>query len=113
MGGKDRALGKEYRIWEIPESLKKIARLPPQWLFPGSAKVRQNPMSDLQAKIDYYEELGAKILAYHQQGWEVSAIADELLGGRMWIEWITQGHFSRRNLVLSYLFSATTTTLGE
>ncbi|GAB4483619.1 MAG: MBL fold metallo-hydrolase [Anaerolineales bacterium] len=103
VGGKDRALGAGYRIWEIIDSLKRITQLPLTWLFPGSARVRQNPLPELQAKIAYYEELGEKILAYHQQGWEVSAIARHLLGGKMWIEWITQDHFSRRNLVQSYL----------
>ncbi len=103
VGGKDRALGQGYHIWEIIASLKKIAQLPLEWLFPGSARVRQNPLPEIQAKIAYYEELGEKILAYHRKGWEISAIADRLLGGRMWIEWITAGHFSRRNLVLSYL----------
>ncbi len=103
VGGKDRALGEGYQIWEIIDSLKKIACLPLKWLFPGSARARQNPLSEIQAKIAYYEELGEKILAYYARGWEIQRIADELLGGRMWIEWITGGHFSRRNLVLSYL----------
>ncbi len=103
VGGKDRALGAGYRIWEIIDSLKKIAQLPIRWLFPGSARVRHNPLAEIGAKIEYYEELGEKILAYHREGWEALAIADRLLGGKMWIEWITQGHFSRHNLVLSYL----------
>jgi len=103
VGGKDRALGAGSRIEEMIDSLKRVAQLPLKWLFPGCAKVRENPLAHLQAKIAYYEELGEKIRAYADQGWEVSAIAKQLLGGKMWIEWITQGHFSRRNLVLSYL----------
>lgn len=106
VGGKDRALGEGYRIWEIIASLKKIAQLPLEWLFPGSARVRQEPLAEIRAKIAYYEELGEKILTLYQQGWQVDAIANHVLGGRMWIEWITGGHFSRRNLVLSYLQGA-------
>ncbi len=38
-----------------------------------------------------------------EKGWSVDAIAREVFGGPMLIEFITRGHFSRRNLVLSYL----------
>ncbi|PWH17924.1 MAG: hypothetical protein DDG59_07155 [Anaerolineae bacterium] len=103
VGGKDRALGEGYCIWEIIDSLKKIAQLPLKWLFPGSARVRAKPLEEIRAKIAYYEALGEKILALHRQGRQPADIAHQVLGGGMWIEWITQGHFSRRNLVLSYL----------
>ncbi len=103
VGGRDRALRAEYDVWGIVASLKRIAALPLKTLFPGSARVRENPAAELQAKIDYLEDLGQQVLARHRQGQSVNAIVAALCGGPMLIELITLGHFSRRRLVLSYL----------
>lgn len=103
VGGQDRALRADYDVWGIISSLKRIAALPATMLFPGSARVRENPAGELAAKITYLEELGEQMLALHQQGRSVDEIARALCGGPMLIEAITLGHFSRRRLVLSYL----------
>lgn len=103
VGGKDRALRAGCDIWQIIASLKRVAALPLARLFPGSARVRDNPHQALAEKIAYLEEIGEKVLQLHQQGLSVDAIARALFGGPMWIEWITAGHFTRRELVKSYL----------
>jgi glyoxylase-like metal-dependent hydrolase (beta-lactamase superfamily II) len=103
VGGRDRALRADYDIWQIIASLKRIAELPAVRLFPGSARVRDNPAGELKAKITYLEELGERVLELHHQGWRVGAIVRALCGGLMPIEFVTLGHFSRRRLVLSYL----------
>jgi glyoxylase-like metal-dependent hydrolase (beta-lactamase superfamily II) len=103
VGGQDRALRAGYDIWEIIASLKRIAALPGSTLFPGSARVRDNPAQALTDKIAYLEKLGSKVLTLHQAGKGVSEIVRALCGGPMLIEFITLGHFSRRRLVLSYL----------
>jgi glyoxylase-like metal-dependent hydrolase (beta-lactamase superfamily II) len=103
VGGKDRALRAEYDIWGIIHSLKKIAELPMRHMFPGSARVRQNPIPELREKIVYLESLGARVLKLHDEGWSPGAIARELCGGPMFIELMTFGHFSRRHLILSFL----------
>jgi glyoxylase-like metal-dependent hydrolase (beta-lactamase superfamily II) len=103
VGGQDRALRAGCDIWQIIASLKQIAALPATMLFPGSARVRDNPAQALAAKIVYLEELGQQVLALDQQGRSVSEIIRALCGGPMLIELITLGHFSRRWLVLSYL----------
>lgn len=103
VGGKDRALGAEYDIWGIIASLKAVLALPISRLFPGSARVREAPHQELQAKIDYLEALGERVLDLHRQGWGVNAIARRVCGPPMLVEALTLGHFSRRNLVLSYL----------
>ena len=103
VGGQDRALRAGYDIWQIIASLKRIAALPAQSLFPGSARVRQHPAEELNAKIDYLENLGRQALELHQKGYNVAAIARRLCGGPMWIEFVTLGHFTRQRLVLSYL----------
>jgi glyoxylase-like metal-dependent hydrolase (beta-lactamase superfamily II) len=103
VGGKDRALRAGYEIWEIIASLKLVAKLPVRMMFPGSARVRENPKTALNRKISYLEDLGERVLALHQQGWDERAITNKLLGKPMQVEIITLGHFSRRNLVRSFL----------
>lgn len=103
VGGRDRALRAGYDIWEIIASLKKVAALPISILFPGSARVRENPAEELRGKIDYLEELGEKVLQLHERGMSVRQITQALCGGLMLVEIITLGNFSRRRLVLSYL----------
>jgi glyoxylase-like metal-dependent hydrolase (beta-lactamase superfamily II) len=103
IGGRDRALRADYDIWQIIASLKRIAELPAVKLFPGSARVRDNPAAALKAKISYLEELGGRVLDLQRQGQEVPAIARAVGGRPMPIELVTLGHFSRRRLVLSYL----------
>jgi glyoxylase-like metal-dependent hydrolase (beta-lactamase superfamily II) len=103
VGGRDRALRKDYNIWKIIASLKKMSGLYLRKLFPGCARVREKPLQSLEDKIAYLEDLGGRVLELQKNGWKVSAIARELLGGPMWIEIVTLGHFSRRQLVLSYL----------
>jgi glyoxylase-like metal-dependent hydrolase (beta-lactamase superfamily II) len=103
IGGRDRALRAGYDIWHIIASLKRIAGLPAAMLFPGSARVRDNPAQALEAKISYLEELGERVLELQRQGRDVPAIVRAVCGRPMPIEFLTLGHFSRRQLVLSYL----------
>jgi glyoxylase-like metal-dependent hydrolase (beta-lactamase superfamily II) len=103
VGGKERALRAGYNIWGIIASLKRIADLPATCLFPGSAQVRESPKQELESKISYLEELGGRVLELHRKGWGIRAIVRAVCGGPMQIEWITLGHFTRKNLVLSYL----------
>ena len=103
VGGQDRALRAGYDIWQIIDSLKLIIGLPLTILFPGSARVREQPQQELMSKIVYLEDLGDRVLELRQKGCSVSRIARQLLGGTMWVEIVTLGHFSRFNLVRSYL----------
>ncbi len=103
VGGEDRALRHDCDVWGIIASLERVASRPASVLFPGSARVRTTPARSLRRKIDYYRSLGERVLELADRGWSEGAIVRELCGGPMWIELITLGHFSRRNLVRSYL----------
>jgi glyoxylase-like metal-dependent hydrolase (beta-lactamase superfamily II) len=103
IGGQERALGAHNDIWPVIASLKRIAELPLTQLFPGSARVRENPQGKLREKIAYLEETGGKVLELDRKGWGVDDIARALFGGPRFLEIFTLGHFSRRNLVRSYL----------
>jgi glyoxylase-like metal-dependent hydrolase (beta-lactamase superfamily II) len=106
VGGRDRALRVDCDIWSILASLKKVAALDVALLLPGSARLREDPCPDLQGKIAYYEALGQKVLELYRRGWSEANIVRSVCGGRMWIELVTLGHFSRRGLVRSYLRAA-------
>lgn len=103
VGGRDRALREGYSIWQIIASLKNISELELTRLFPGCAQVRERPKEAIRRKISYLEELGEQVYKLHEKGWNVDAIARKLLGGPMWVEIVTMGHFSRQQLVLSFL----------
>lgn len=103
VGGYDRALREGYDIWQIIASLKRIAALPSTVIFPGCARIRENPKGDLEAKIHYLEEFGGNVLDLHRKGWDINAIVRALCGKPMAIELVTLGNFARRHLVLSYL----------
>lgn len=103
VGGKDRAMRLGTDVWQIIASLKRVAALSLAWLFPGSARVRQNPARELAAKIQFYEDLGGRVLELHRQGCTEGEIVSQVCGRPMWIELVTLGHFTRRNLVRSYL----------
>jgi glyoxylase-like metal-dependent hydrolase (beta-lactamase superfamily II) len=103
VGGYDRALRAGQDIWQTIASLERMADLPIQRLFPGSARVREQPAQELREKVAYYQERGLAVLELRRQGESVDEIARRLFGGPMWVELVTLGHFSRRNLVRAYL----------
>ena len=103
VGGRDRALRADANILQIIASLKQLVHLPLSRLYPGSARVRENPKEALINKIEYLEEMGDKVLALHRQGKREREIVRTLFSGPMLIELITLGHFARIHLVRSYL----------
>lgn len=109
IGGRDRALGAGNDIWQIIASLKRLADLPMQVLFPAATRVRMNPNQELRARAAMLEEIGDEVLSLHRRGCSVDQITREVSGGPMLIELFTGGHFSRRHLIRSFLDAEPTT----
>lgn len=103
VGGRDRALRAGYDIWGIIASLRRVAALDVRALFPGAARVPDQPAAALLVKIEHLEALGQQVLELDREGLTVTEITRRLCGPPMWIERITLGHFSRCNLIRSYL----------
>jgi glyoxylase-like metal-dependent hydrolase (beta-lactamase superfamily II) len=103
VGGRDRALRLDYNVWQIIDSLKRLASLDVKVLFPGSGTTREDPHEELLSKIEYLEEMGDRVLNLHRQGWSRRRIRRRLFGREMSIAYYTLGHFSGRNLVRSYI----------
>jgi glyoxylase-like metal-dependent hydrolase (beta-lactamase superfamily II) len=81
VGGQERALRRDFDIWQIIASLKKIAVLPAARLFPASARVRDNPQQELATKVSYLEELGKRVLDLRQQGQSVRVLSAPFAAG--------------------------------
>lgn len=103
VGGRDKALRRDYNVWQIIDSLKKLARLDAQYIFPGSGTVRDNPKEALRTKIEYLEQTAGRVLELHSRGLSHRRIGRQLFGPERLISYITLGHFSARNLVRSYI----------
>ena len=103
VGGRDRALRADYNIWQIIESLKKLARLDISLLFPGSGSVRRNPTQEIMRKIEYLEDLGKRVLSLYNAGMGYTRIRRKLFGAEMPLAYFTLGHFSGKNLIRSYV----------
>jgi glyoxylase-like metal-dependent hydrolase (beta-lactamase superfamily II) len=107
VGGRDRALRAGFDIHGIIASLKKLATLPAERLFPASGNIVTDPAAALASKISYLEETGQKVMALHDQGRSPSQIRAALFGREMVIAYVTLGDFSGVNLVRSYLAEPT------
>jgi glyoxylase-like metal-dependent hydrolase (beta-lactamase superfamily II) len=105
VGGRDRALRSGSDIGGVISSLERVAALPVITLFPGSARIPEDPAATLAAKIAWLRSIRDRVLALHAQGLGVGRIAREAFGPPMGIELLTLGHFSRRWLVRSILAS--------
>jgi glyoxylase-like metal-dependent hydrolase (beta-lactamase superfamily II) len=104
IGGQDRAARADYDIYAIIASLKKLAALRLTALFPGSGTVRLNdPATDIQDKVAYLEDLGARVRELHDQGCSEQAIHARLLGSETKLYYMTLGHFRGSYLVQAYL----------
>ncbi len=84
-------------------SLKKARTLPMSQYFCGSGKLLDSPNRSLDLKIEYYAEIKAKISALRSRGWEAERIRDEVLGREETLTYLSQGEFSKLNLVKAFL----------
>jgi glyoxylase-like metal-dependent hydrolase (beta-lactamase superfamily II) len=103
VGGRDRALRADFNIWQIIDSLKKLALLDVSFLFAGSGRIRENPIDEIREKIAYLEETGDKVLELHTQGQDYSQIRRTLFGRELPIAYLTLGNFSGKQLVRSFI----------
>lgn len=99
IGGRDLAWSPEIDMFSTIGSLRTLASLRPERIFPGSGNVRRNPQPDLQAKIGYLVALSQEVGRLEAKGLDVPAIVDRLIPQTPSIQRWTLGHFSSRALV--------------
>ncbi|MFX0116478.1 MAG: MBL fold metallo-hydrolase [Candidatus Hodarchaeota archaeon] len=110
VGGLDRAIRADFDIWGILKSLRKLLDLKPKIIFSGSGKIIEEPQTSLQAHINRIEAQAERVQLEFDEGQPISGIVKRIhreakknghsLG---WVERITRGHISTKNLVKSFL----------
>ncbi|MFO7634624.1 MAG: MBL fold metallo-hydrolase [Caldilinea sp.] len=99
IGGRDIAWAPEFDMFAIVSSLRTMATLRPERLFPGSGTVRRSPLPDLLGKIGDLIHLANEVRKLDEDGRSVGEIVEMLFGGEPKLRWWTFGHFSAENLV--------------
>jgi len=103
IGGKDRALRKDYNVWQIIASLKKLSLLDIHLIFTASGNVRKNGSAALKEKVAYLESMGEQTLELYRRGLSYRRIRRKLFGREMLIAYVTLGHFTGKHLVRSFI----------
>ncbi len=99
IGGRDRAWTPESEMFSTISSLRTMAALHPQRLFPGSGHVRRTALPELHGKIGQYLALCRDVAQLDRLGLPVDEMAERLLGGEPALHFWSLGHFSARNLI--------------
>jgi glyoxylase-like metal-dependent hydrolase (beta-lactamase superfamily II) len=99
IGGRDTAWAPEFDMFAIVSSLRTMAALRPERLFPGSGTVRRTPLPDLLGKIGDLLQLAKEVKSLEADGQSVAEIVETLFDGEPPLRWWTFGHFSAANLV--------------
>lgn len=84
-------------------SLKKARALPMSRYFCSSSKILASPNEQLEWKIEYYQEVKNRILELNHRGWKPQHLRDEVLGREEILTYVSQGEFSKLNLVKAFL----------
>ncbi|MFQ6116389.1 MAG: MBL fold metallo-hydrolase [bacterium] len=103
LGVKVKVLRYDEQIYELMDSLQRAIKLPMSKFFCGSSKILDSPRQSLENKLQFFQEVQGKVLEFYQKGWEINKIRDEVLGHESTITYISQGEFSKLNLVQGFL----------
>jgi len=85
------------------ESLEKLIALKPKKFFCASGKVLENPVEELQKKIDNFRQWREKVLALHKEGVSEEEIRDRVFGKETNFAYMSRGIFSKMNFVKNIL----------
>jgi glyoxylase-like metal-dependent hydrolase (beta-lactamase superfamily II) len=99
VGGRELAWTPESNLFATIGSLRTLAGLRPQRLFPGSGNIRRTPQPELHAKIGYLAALSMEVGRLEARGLDVAAIVQHLAPHPPVIQRWTLGHFSVKSLV--------------
>ncbi len=99
IGGRETAWPKEADMFATISTLRTLAALHPERLFPGSGNVRRTPLPELHGKIGQLLGLCRDVARLEAAGLETEQMVVQLFGGEPPIRFWTAGHFSAANLV--------------
>lgn len=99
IGGRDEAWTPDFDMFGIVSSLRTLATLQPERLFPGSGNVRRTPQPEIHQKIHYLIGLARDVTRLESKGLTVSDIVACLFDEEPRLTFWTRGHFSAVNLI--------------
>lgn len=99
IGGRDRAWSPEFEMFGTISSLRALAALHPERLFPGSGHVRRTPLPEIHGKIGQLLTLCRDVAHLDALGMPDDEIIRRLCGGEPSMRFWTGGHFSAGNLI--------------
>lgn len=99
MGGKDEVWTPEFNMFGVVSSLRTLASLRPEKLFPGSGSVQRTPLPELHQKIRQLVALAREVARLEIIGLSSQEIVACLFKEESRLAFLTRGHFSALNLV--------------
>ncbi len=90
-------------IYELLDSLKRVAALEPRKMFCSFSGPIERPGDALQKKIDFLESLKEKVEEGIRQGLSSKEIQKRLLGPGDRFRFITEGQISKKNTIQAFL----------
>ena len=89
--------------YDLVDSLRRVAAVEPRLMLTGHGLVVENPAPRLRGKADKVEAAAASVVELHARGMPDRRIVHEIFhsghGRDRWVEFLTQGEFSRINFV--------------
>lgn len=108
LGVKVRVIGREENPYQIVESLTRAIALRPARVFDAHRGPLDNPVDALRARRDWLQETLTAIEARLRAGDPERVILREVLGGEELSALVTEGEYSRRNLIRAVRSYSTT-----
>lgn len=99
IGGRDVAWTPEFDLFGVISSLRTLASLRPERLFPGSGTVRRTPLPDLHGKISALVQLAQEVNRLEASGCTTAEMVETIFHGEPRITTWSMGHFSAANLI--------------
>ncbi|RIK51338.1 MAG: hypothetical protein DCC57_10855 [Chloroflexi bacterium] len=99
IGGRDQNWSRDADMFGVLSSLRTLASLRPERLFPGSGTVRRTPLPELHDKIGSLMRLCREVARLDASGLSVDETVVCLFKGESSFRFWTGGHFSAANLV--------------
>lgn len=99
IGGDDRTWAREYDLFAVISSLRTLASLRPERMFPGSGTVRRTPQLDIYAKIGFLIRLSKEVARLDAAHTPERTMVRTLFQGEPAFRLWTLGHYSSLNLI--------------
>lgn len=99
ISGRDDSWAPEYDMFGVISSLRTLASLRPERLFPGDGRVSRTPLPELHEKMGQLLRLTREVAQWDAAGQSVPEMVDHLFPRESTLNFWTFGHFSAAHLI--------------